>query len=53
LTISEILEIIEEKLAEAEIKMANPNNDCDYRYMEEQIETLELLREHLEHLEEE
>ncbi len=52
MTVSDILEIIEERLAEAEVKMAHADSDGDYRYMEGQIEVLELLREHLEHLEE-
>lgn len=52
MTVSEILEIIEEKLAEAEVRMASAADDYDYRYHEGQAEVFELLREHLEGLEE-
>ena len=52
MTVSDVLEMIEEKLAEAEVKMAHTTSNGDYRYIEGQIEALELLREHLENLEE-
>jgi|TARA_Y100000361_G_scaffold140841_1_gene145339 hypothetical protein len=52
MTIADILEIIEEKIMNLEIGMAKANEDYDYRYLEGQLFMLEIIKEHLENIEE-
>ena len=52
MTVSEILDLVEERLTSLEIKMAETEEECEYRYLEGQLFILELLKEHMESLEE-